>query len=99
MTLPRRGFGWTLRSLRRLTREARERLGDSGTSRPKASSSNDAPVLARFVGVGGEGLVGVEVLVALDGEAERPAEGAKFGHADESQFGKSYSQIAETGYP
>jgi hypothetical protein len=65
----------------------------AGGSR-RAPSGDDATALARLSGVGGEGLFGVEVLVALDREAEWPAQGAKFGHADESQFGESHAEIA-----
>jgi len=53
-------------------------------------------VLARFSSADGERLVGVEVFVELDGEAERTAEGAELGHADESQFGHAHAEIAET---
>jgi hypothetical protein len=53
-------------------------------------------VLTRLGGVSGEGPVGVEVFVALDGGAEWAAQGAEFGHADESQFGVSHAEIAET---
>jgi hypothetical protein len=42
---------------------------------PEAPSSDDASVLPRFVGIGGQRLVGLEMLVALDGEAELTADG------------------------
>jgi len=43
-------------------------------------------MFARFAGVGGEGLIGVEVLVALDRKAERPAKIAQLVHAHESEL-------------
>jgi hypothetical protein len=57
----------------RLFRRVRE-SGGSVTSRPKSPLGDDAPVGARFVGVGGERLSGFEVLVAFDREAQRAAE-------------------------
>ena len=56
--------------------------------RPAAlcASRDDAPVLARFVGVGAQGLVGFEVHVAFDGETQRTAEVTDLVHADESEF-------------
>ena len=41
------------------------------------ASSDDATVRTRFVGVGGEGFVSLEVQVALDRESEFAADGAK----------------------
>jgi hypothetical protein len=62
----------------------------------RITSGDDTSVLSSLVGVSGEGLVGLKMLVTLDGKAERAAQGAELGHADESQFGESDSEIAKT---
>jgi hypothetical protein len=43
-------------------------------------------VRTNFGGVRAQGLVGFEVLVALDGKAERTSKVTKFVHADESEL-------------
>ena len=43
------------------------------------ASSDDVTVRTRFVGVGGDRFVGDEVKVALNGESEFAAHGAKLG--------------------
>jgi hypothetical protein len=45
--------------------------------RPKSRVDDDAAAAARFGRVGGEGLVGYEVAIALDGEAEFAADGGE----------------------
>jgi hypothetical protein len=50
---------------------------------------------AGFGRVDGQGFVGVEVQVALDGETERAAEIANLAHADEAQFRASHAEICE----
>ena len=52
----------------------------------KPPSGDDAAPRTRFVGVAADGLVGFEMRVAFDGEAERTAEIAKFVHADVAKF-------------
>ena len=36
------------------------------------------------------------MVVALNGQAKRAAQRPELGHADESQFGESHAEIAET---
>jgi hypothetical protein len=43
-------------------------------------------VCASLIGIRGESFVGVEVQIALDGKAERPASFTKLAHADEAEF-------------
>jgi hypothetical protein len=50
---------------------------------------------AGLVGVGAQGLVGIEVQVALDGKAEWTAQFANLAHADESEFWASHAEIGE----
>jgi len=52
-------------------------------------------VFARFGGVRGQRFVGVEVLVALDGKAERAAQFANLAHAHEAKFGAAHAYVAE----
>jgi hypothetical protein len=52
--------------------------GASMARRPKAPSSDDVTAGTRFVGVGGDRFVGIEVPVPLDGKAEFAPDGAKF---------------------
>jgi len=47
----------------------------------RIASTDDATVRTRFIGVGGDGFVGFEVQVALDGKAEFAAHGAKLDEA------------------
>jgi len=54
--------------------------------RPRSPSGDDVPTFARFGRVGREGLVGVEVEVTLDREAEGAAKVADLGHADENEL-------------
>jgi hypothetical protein len=53
-------------------------------------------VLPRLVGVGGQGLVGVEVFIALDGESERAAQRAELGHADVAEFRAAHPEVAQS---
>jgi hypothetical protein len=62
---------------------------------PEALSSDDASVLPRCVGIGGQWLVGVKVFVALDGESEVAADGAQFRQANVAELWFPHSEIAE----
>ncbi len=70
-------------------------IGRLGGRRPKSPSSDDVPVRAGFVGVGRHRFVGFEVQVALDGESQFAAHGAKFDEADIAEFRLAHSEIAE----
>jgi hypothetical protein len=71
--------------------------GRLGVEPPEASPlGNDPSMRTRFVGVRGEGFIGVEVQVALDGKTQRATKFADFAHADEAEFGTAHAQIAET---
>jgi hypothetical protein len=52
-------------------------------------------VLPRFVGVGGQRFIGVEVFVALDGESELAADGAQFGGRHVAEFRAAEPEIAQ----
>jgi hypothetical protein len=79
---PRVGFAWAERPPVEI-----ERSAASMSRRPIASpSGDDAPVSAGFFGVGREGLVGVEVQIALDGKAQAAAQFANLAHADEADL-------------
>ena len=68
-------------------RQRRKTAGpDAGGESP---SGDDATVLAGYFRVGGEGFVSVEVQVALGGEAERAAHGAKLDEAHVAELGAS----------
>jgi len=56
------------------------RIGRLDSEAPEDPSSDDPTVRARFVGVGGEGFVGLEMFIALDRMAEFAAHGAKLGN-------------------
>ena len=72
------------------------KIGRLAVEAPKSHLGDDAAVFARFAGVGGDGLVGGEVFIALDGETERAAEVAQFVHAHESEFRRSHTEVAKT---
>jgi hypothetical protein len=52
-------------------------------------------VLAGFRRVSGEGFVGFEMLVALDGETELAANFTEFVEADEADLWSAHSEVAE----
>jgi hypothetical protein len=68
---------------------------------PSASrtSGDDVAVLTRFAGVGGEGSVGGEVLIALDGQPEWAAQIPQFVHAHESKLLRSFLHRRPSGPP
>jgi hypothetical protein len=53
------------------------------------------PIVAGFVGVRADGLVGVEVQITFDGKAEFAAHRTKLREADVAEFGASQAEIAE----
>ena len=70
-------------------------LGASGEA-PKVALGDDAPEPACFLGVGGDRLIGFEVQVALDGEAELAADGLQFEEAHVAEFRLAQAEIAES---
>ena len=66
-----------------------DRFGEKSVAAQAATdnaSGYDASVLTGFRGVGGEGFVGFEVFVALDGQSEFAANCAEFVETDEAKF-------------
>lgn len=63
--------------------------------RPEAPSGTDAAVLVRFRRVGRDRFVGLEVKVALDGQAHRTAQGLEFGQADIAEFRLAETEVAQ----
>ena len=61
--------------------------GASITRRPKSPLGDNATALTRLVGVGGDGLVSVEVQIALDWESELAAHGAELREAHVAKLG------------
>jgi hypothetical protein len=62
---------------------------------PEIPSGNNAPVFTSVRRIRGQRFFGVEVQVALDGEAKRPAQFANLAHADEAEFGAAHAEICE----
>jgi len=68
------------------------KIGRLDAEAPEVTLGDDSPVHTRLIGVRAQGLVGFEVLVALDEKPERTAE---LVHADETEFRRAHSQVAE----
>lgn len=58
-------------------------------------SGNESPLLARFLGIGGDRFVTDEVEVAFDRKAEAAAKRRNLGEANVSQLRVTLTQIAE----
>jgi hypothetical protein len=52
----------------------------------RVASSDNVTARARFIGVDGDGFIGFEVQVALDGKSELAAHGAKLDEAHVAEF-------------
>ena len=65
---------------------ATQKIGRLGSQAIETLLRDDSPKRSRFVSVGGQRLVGFEMHIAFDGEAERTAEVTDFVHTDEAEL-------------
>jgi len=68
------------------TEELTRKAVDPKAGGVRVASSDDVAAGTRFVGVGGDGFIGFEVQVALDGKSEFAARGAKLEKAHVAEF-------------
>ena len=74
---------------------ASKTMGRLAMEAPESASGDSAAAGASLFGVGGEGLASVQVYIALDGQAQRPAQFPDLAHADEADLREAHSEIAE----
>ncbi len=73
-----------------------EKAADPEAGGVRVASSDDVSAGTRFVGVGGDGFIGLEVQVALDRETQFAAQGAKLEEAHVAEFRLPEAEIAES---
>lgn len=71
------------------------KTGRLAAEAPAVTLGDDSPVRTRFVGVGAQGLVGFEVLVAFDREAQGTAQVANFVHAHVAKLWRAHAKVTE----